>query len=107
MKSDIVNNKFANRIIEIDVLRGICVFLMIFDHAFYDIFGILPVLTNFPIFGKPSYDVYEFAKNVPNASVNKLAQLIINVRIYILSSFPVTLFDETSNSVISITSLEY
>lgn len=61
MKSDIVNNKFANRIIEIDVLRGICVFLMIFDHAFYDIFGVLPILTNFPIFGKPSYDVYEFA----------------------------------------------
>lgn len=39
----------SNRIAEIDILRGIAVFLMIFDHMMFDIFGLMPsVFADFP-----------------------------------------------------------
>lgn len=51
-----------NRITEIDFLRGICVFLMIIDHAFYDVFGVLPsVFEDFPYKNDFSRKLYEFA----------------------------------------------
>ena len=59
--TNIINDKLSKRIIEIDVLRGICVFLMIFDHMMYDIFALMPMFTNFPIRQGMSYDVYLFA----------------------------------------------
>ncbi len=42
-------NKLSKRIIEIDVLRGIAVFLMILDHMMYDLFGLFPfVFEDYP-----------------------------------------------------------
>lgn len=61
MEKDILKDKFSKRIIEIDILRGICIFLMILDHTMYDIFGLMPVIFNFPKRGGISYDIYDFA----------------------------------------------
>ena len=36
--------KIDKRITEIDLLRGICVFLMVFDHFLFDVWGLLPEL---------------------------------------------------------------
>ena len=36
--------KIDKRITEIDLLRGICVFLMVFDHFMFDVWGLLPEL---------------------------------------------------------------
>ena len=42
--------RIAKRITEIDVLRGICVLLMIFDHLMYDLWGLMPyIFKDFPI----------------------------------------------------------
>ncbi len=39
----------SNRILEIDLLRGLCVLLMIFDHFMYDFWGVLPsVIKEYP-----------------------------------------------------------
>ena len=54
-------DKLVNRIIEIDILRGICVFLMIFDHFMYDIFALMPMIFDFPKQAGNSYEVYNFA----------------------------------------------
>ena len=37
-----LTNKLEKRINEIDFLRGIAILLMIFDHAIYDLFGLMP-----------------------------------------------------------------
>jgi uncharacterized membrane protein len=54
----------SNRILEIDLLRGICVLLMIFDHLMYDFWGLLPDLfSGFPPrsgFGETVYDFSVF-----------------------------------------------
>lgn len=36
--------KLNKRITEIDLLRGICVFLMVFDHFMFDLWGLMPEL---------------------------------------------------------------
>ena len=56
-------SKLSKRIIEIDLIRGISVFFMMFDHTMYDIFGLLP--TAFRDFGKTGWskDLYELAVN--------------------------------------------
>ncbi len=34
---------FSGRILEFDLLRGLCVILMIFDHLLYDLFSVMPM----------------------------------------------------------------
>ena len=57
MESNINVEKTAkNRILEIDILRGIAVLFMILDHLIYDLWGLLPNLfIDFP------YKLYNFA----------------------------------------------
>ncbi|MGN0819227.1 MAG: heparan-alpha-glucosaminide N-acetyltransferase domain-containing protein [Christensenellaceae bacterium] len=39
----------TNRILEIDVIRGACILLMVFDHAMFDMFGLFPnIFSNYP-----------------------------------------------------------
>ena len=43
-------NKHSNRILEIDLLRGIAVLFMILDHIMYDLWGLLPdMFLDYPI----------------------------------------------------------
>lgn len=49
--------KLAKRIIELDILRGIAVFLMMFDHLMYDFFGILPM-----VFKDYPFDLYYYSQ---------------------------------------------
>ena len=44
--------KNKNRIFELDLLRGIAVFLMIFDHVMFDLWGLLPSVFE----GYPGYE---------------------------------------------------
>ena len=45
-----LNEKLSKRIIELDVIRAIAVFLMVFDHIFYDFMALLPgVFKDYPI----------------------------------------------------------
>lgn len=41
-------DKMYKRIYEIDVIRGIIVLFMVFDHLMFDIWGVLPGIFNFP-----------------------------------------------------------
>lgn len=78
MKNNIANNKLVNRIIEIDILRGICVFLMIFDHTIYDIFAVMPMIFNFPGHGGGiAYDIYELAINYWIWEVREIMHYVI------------------------------
>lgn len=43
-KAERRKEKLKSRIAEVDLVRGICLILMIFDHTFYDIFGVLPTV---------------------------------------------------------------
>ena len=62
MKNNVIlAEKIKNRAIEIDIIRGICIFLMILDHFFYDLIAIMPSITNFPNVNGSSYEVYLFA----------------------------------------------
>lgn len=55
--------KIEKRIIELDTLRGIAVFLMIFDHFMFNLFGILPtIFVDFPKSGTFFADVVKFAE---------------------------------------------
>ena len=51
------------RILEIDLLRGIAIIFMMFDHFMYDIFGFLPeIFSDFPKNDGLSFNIYNFAK---------------------------------------------
>lgn len=52
--------RLKNRITEIDLLRGICVFLMVFDHAVFDVWGLMPELFS----GYPSGGFWSWAYDV-------------------------------------------
>lgn len=52
-------NKFEKRIKEIDILRGIAVLLMIFDHTIYDLFGLMPNMFG----GLYNSNIYDLAKS--------------------------------------------
>lgn len=41
-KAERRKEKLKARVTEIDLIRGICVILMVIDHTFYDLFGVLP-----------------------------------------------------------------
>ena len=52
-----------NRIFEIDLLRGIAILFMIFDHIMFDLWGVLPlVFKDYPLKGYSS-EIYTFAVN--------------------------------------------
>ena len=45
-----LNDKLSKRIIELDVIRAIAVFLMVFDHIFFDLMGIVPMfIKDYPV----------------------------------------------------------
>ena len=41
-KAERRKEKLKARVTEIDLIRGICVILMVIAHMFYDLFGVLP-----------------------------------------------------------------
>lgn len=48
-KAERRKEKLKARVTEIDLIRGICVILMVIDHMFYDLFGVLPeIFLNYP-----------------------------------------------------------
>ena len=60
MTSNLKQNK--NRIIEIDILRGVAILFMMLDHFIYDIFGFMPfIFTDFPKKDGLSNTIFNFA----------------------------------------------
>ncbi len=54
--------KSKNRITELDLLRGIAVLLMIFDHFMFDMWGLFPsVFAEYPTASGPWRDIYDTA----------------------------------------------
>ena len=48
-KAERRKEKLKARVTEIDLIRGICVILMVIDHTFYDLFGVLPeIFSDYP-----------------------------------------------------------
>ncbi|MBP5177250.1 MAG: DUF1624 domain-containing protein, partial [Clostridia bacterium] len=41
-KRALKKEKLTRRVTELDMLRGICILLMLFDHTMYDFFGVMP-----------------------------------------------------------------
>ena len=72
-----LKDKINNRIIEIDVLRGICIFLMIFDHFIYDVFALMPYIFDFPRKSGLSYDIYTLTLKYWDWSVREILHYII------------------------------
>lgn len=68
MKKD----KLAKRIIELDILRGIAVVLMMFDHLMYDFIGILPM-----VFKDYPFDLYYYAQAYWNWDVRIIVRYFI------------------------------
>lgn len=69
------NKNYFNRIIEIDILRGIAVILMILDHTMYDIYGLMPEIFNdFPSFKGTSYSIVSFAHKYWNWDVRVIVR---------------------------------
>lgn len=55
--------KISNRIFEIDLLRGIAVLLMIFDHIMYDLWDVLPMLfLDYPKNGSITMDLFSYSR---------------------------------------------
>lgn len=70
--------RIAKRITEIDILRGICVLLMIFDHLMYDLWGLAPYLfKDFPLPGTFWESAATFAFNYWIWNVRKWVRLVI------------------------------
>lgn len=62
-KEETKKEKLEKRIIEIDFLRGIAVFLMILDHFMYDLWGLLPMIfEDFPKRDTFFFDLVKFAE---------------------------------------------
>ena len=74
--------KLASRITELDLLRGIAVLLMIFDHVMFDMWGLLPTaFRGFPPADGAWRDVYLFSRFYWNWDVR------INVRVIVVFVF--------------------
>ena len=59
----IYKNKIKNRIFEIDLLRGIAVLFMIFDHIFYDLWDVLPMFfSDYPKKGTIPMDLFSYSR---------------------------------------------
>ncbi len=68
----------SNRILEIDLLRGICVLLMIFDHFMYDFFGILPsVIKEYPLRQDGFREMYLASRRYWNWDVRVITRYIV------------------------------
>lgn len=61
--NSLTDKKEKNRIIEIDIIRGIAVLFMIFDHFIFDLWGVLPVV--FKDYPRSDFSIklYNFAVN--------------------------------------------
>lgn len=71
-------NKFDNRIIEIDILRGISILLMIFDHFMYDLKSFLPMIfSDYPYKYEFTQKLYEFSKMYWNSSFRLASRYIV------------------------------
>lgn len=69
--------KLKNRVTELDLIRGICVILMVIDHAIYDFIGVLPfVFADFPREGF-SQKIYEFAGAYWNWNVRFVVRIVV------------------------------
>ena len=73
-----MKEKNNNRILELDLLRGIAVFLMIFDHFMYDLWGLLPSLfVDYP-FGNPiATNMYRFSIAYWNSTARIVIRYIV------------------------------
>ena len=74
--------KLASRITELDLLRGIAVLLMIFDHVMFDTWGLFPTaFRGFPPEEGTWREIYSFSRFYWNWDVR------INVRIVVVFVF--------------------
>ena len=74
--------KLASRITELDLLRGIAVLLMIFDHVMFDTWGLFPTaFRGFPPAEGTWREIYSFSRFYWNWDVR------INVRIVVVFVF--------------------
>ncbi len=61
-KAERRKEKLKSRVTEIDLIRGICVILMVIDHGFYDLFGVLPyVFDGYPPADGFWHNAYSFS----------------------------------------------
>ncbi len=66
------------RIAELDVLRGICVTLMIFDHFMFDLWGLLPtVFSTYPPAGGAWRAVYNISRMYWNSEIRSFVRPIV------------------------------
>ncbi len=57
------STKTKKRIAELDILRGVAVILMIFDHFMFDLWGLMPsVFSNYPPYEGAWRSIYSFAR---------------------------------------------
>ena len=67
-----------NRIAEIDILRGISVILMIFDHLMFDIWGMMPsIFSSFPRANDAWCEIYLFARRYWNSDVRACVRPVV------------------------------
>lgn len=68
----------TNRILEIDVIRGVCILLMVFDHAMFDLFGLFPnIFAGYPGANKFVNWLYEASFNYWVWDVRVVVQEIV------------------------------
>lgn len=73
-----MKDKNASRIAEIDILRGIAVFLMIFDHAMFDLWGLLPgVFKGYPPTAGAWHEIYKTAREYWNWDVRVCVRIAV------------------------------
>lgn len=67
-----------NRIAEIDILRGISVVLMIFDHLMFDLWGLMPsIFSSYPRASDAWCDIYLFARRYWNSDVRACVRPVV------------------------------
>lgn len=67
-----------HRIPEIDILRGVAVFLMIFDHFMYDIWGLMPfVFSDFPNVNGLSWNIVSLAAHYWFMPLRTVARYVV------------------------------
>ena len=72
------NEKLTSRIAELDILRAAAVLLMIFDHAMFDIWGLLPgVFSGFPPTVGAWAEIYKTARAYWSWDVRIIVRVVV------------------------------
>lgn len=74
----------SGRVLEIDLLRGLCVVLMIFDHLLYDLFSVMPMFfLDYPGKSPAAIAIYHAARTYWYHPVREGARVVV-VSIFLL-----------------------